>query len=499
MVSIELSRTLEAATALRLAGRWDVAAALLGSAEPDTAQERLALAVAVADVEVDASLWLTSTDAEAALERAETALADVRSPAPEVAWDLDLLRMRCDYHAALRADPRDASQGTRLAAWADRLRTTAPDPGRSGWAAFFGGVIADNLLTEPDAAGELYRRAQESAETAGDQLLESYTLRRLGDHSHTAGDLAATRRAWIRSTSLRDQLGFVPGAMAQRLALAELLLAEGDPAGAAALAADAGRTIDALGITGWLPRNAADLLERAKAGGAKPSRTAQPVGPLQRARRPRPAARTAHRHGLRPTPVTRCAATGRVILTRRQPSGPTHQIRPPSRLSAGVDPVPEHAGQDRSQVGQEGCSMRRVVTVRRPIAAAATSAAALLGCLPLAGCVEPRDGSYLQVEVAAAVCERPPIGAMDTRCSHVLPKDAVVRVYDGTQVVDTGNPEEGQYRVRLRPGTYRVVASAYLFGIARHTAVVATGHTTTVLLHLSPVPVATRARPVLSS
>lgn len=126
---------------------------------------------------------------------------------------------------------------------------------------------------------------------------------------------------------------------------------------------------------------------------------------------------------------------------------------------------------------------------RRSTRKVAITAVAAVACLPLGGCADPRDGSYLQVDVAAAVCERPAAGAMDTRCSHVLPKDAVIRVYEGTQVIGMGNPEAGRYRLRLQPGTYRIVVTAYLFGIARHTAVVATGHTTKVQLHLSPVSV----------
>lgn len=113
----------------------------------------------------------------------------------------------------------------------------------------------------------------------------------------------------------------------------------------------------------------------------------------------------------------------------------------------------------------------------------------MLACLLLSGCSGQRDGTYLQVEVAAAVCDRPDAAAAEIRCSHVRPKDAVVRIYDGTQVVATGNPEDGPYRLSLHPGRYRVVVSAYLFGIARHTAVVVSGKTTTVRMQLSPVAV----------
>jgi len=264
MVSIELDPVLNAAIALRLAGRWDVALALLAGAEPATDTDRLSLAMATADIEVDASLWNASVEPGPALDRAATLVEAAPGRPDSVVWDLDYLRMRRTYHAALHT--RDASAGPKLDDWAQRLRATAPDPGRAAWVTFFGGVIADNLLTDPATARERYTLAQETAESIGDELLVSYTLRHLGDHAHTAGDLSAARAAWERSTSLRERLGFVPGTVAQRLTLADLALAEGDGPGAAALAADVSRAARAMGLPPWLANAADELAARTSSG-----------------------------------------------------------------------------------------------------------------------------------------------------------------------------------------------------------------------------------------
>jgi hypothetical protein len=269
MVSMELDPVLAAVAALRLAGRWDVALALLAATNATSDADRLVLAMAVAETEVDASLWREDVQPRGALDRA-AALLDATSADPgpdgsalaETAWQLDYLQMRRSYHAALHA--RDSSAGAKLDDWAERLRATAPDSRRAGWAAFFGGVIADNLLDEPATAHERYALARTAAESSGDELLESYALRHLGDHAQTAGDLDAAGAAWERSTSLRERLGFVPGTVAQRLTLAELRLAEGDAPGAAALAIDVARAVRAMALPLWLANAADDVAARAR-------------------------------------------------------------------------------------------------------------------------------------------------------------------------------------------------------------------------------------------
>src|SRR5262245_15455509 len=269
MVSIELDPVLAAAAALRLAGRWEVALSLLAATEAPSDPDRLALAMAIAETEVDASFWREDLELGNGLDRA-AALLDAAAADPgfdkialaETAWQLDYLRMRRRYNAALHA--RETSAGPKLDDWAERLRATAPDSRWAGWAAFFGGVIADNLLEDPATAHERYTLARAAAESSGDELLESYALRHLGDHAHTAGDLNAARAAWERSISVRERLGFVPGTVAQRLTLAELRLAEGDGPGAAALAADVARAALAMRLPAGLVGAADEVAAKAR-------------------------------------------------------------------------------------------------------------------------------------------------------------------------------------------------------------------------------------------
>ncbi|HKE51475.1 MAG TPA: hypothetical protein VKE25_08195, partial [Actinomycetes bacterium] len=96
MVSIELDPVLAAAAALRLAGRWEVALSLLAATETRSDPDRLALAMAIAETEVDASFWREDLQPRNGLDRA-AALLDAAAADPgldkmvlaEIAWQLD--------------------------------------------------------------------------------------------------------------------------------------------------------------------------------------------------------------------------------------------------------------------------------------------------------------------------------------------------------------------------------------------------------------------------
>lgn len=108
-----------------------------------------------------------------------------------------------------------------------------------------------------------------------------------------------------------------------------------------------------------------------------------------------------------------------------------------------------------------------------------------------AGCGLGQD-AYLEVDLTASVCEQPAPDAMERTCLPVRPTGGLVRVYEGTAMIAEGNPEEGPWRVRLEPGDYEVVASAYFFGMAREEASVSAGSTTNLRLYLSSVDVTPR-------
>jgi hypothetical protein len=245
MADIDVDALVAGAVALSLAGQRDLADRLL-AADTDDAVDRLTLAATAARVEVDDAVWGGAPRSTAAVDRLAGLLAASASASPAMAWDLDLLRLRVDYSAALAGADTDRAA---LSGRAGRLLDRAPDAGRAGWAAFYVGAIADNIDERADVAVPAFRRALTAADETGDDLLASYALRHLGGHALDSGDLAAARDLLWRSAELRERLGFVPGALAQRILLADLLARQGDRPGAVALAADVARAARARGWT----------------------------------------------------------------------------------------------------------------------------------------------------------------------------------------------------------------------------------------------------------
>ncbi|WP_350275333.1 tetratricopeptide repeat protein [Kribbella sp. HUAS MG21] len=232
MSHVAATDLVDAAVQLMRAGQWTAATDLLTAAHTDDPAERRTLALALAEVAVDQDFAQQTDHASAALAVAEQ-LSDDSST-----WDLELLKLRKDYGTALFGSPTGAAG---LADRARRLIAQAPDDRRRGTVSFWAGVMADNLLNRPDEAFAHYTTALELGEKTDDKLLTSYALRHLGDHAHTAGDLALARQHWERSTELRQQVGHLLGALAQQTLLAVLLRDEGDLAGARALATEVNR------------------------------------------------------------------------------------------------------------------------------------------------------------------------------------------------------------------------------------------------------------------
>lgn len=241
-----------AATRLMRSGQWTAATDLLTATRPDDPAERRTLALALAEVAVDRD-FAQQTD------HASAALAAVEQVADEsIAWDVEMLKLRKDYANALFGSGSDAEE---LAERAARLIDQAPDDGRRGAVSFYAGVMADNLLDRPDQAFAHYADALRLGEKTGDPLLMSYALRHLGDHAHTAGDLALARQHWERSTEQRQQVGHLLGALAQQTLLAVLLRDEGDIAGSRALATEINRWARQVPIPS-LAHQTADLMGR---------------------------------------------------------------------------------------------------------------------------------------------------------------------------------------------------------------------------------------------
>ena len=195
---------------LARAGRWPLAAALVDATEPADAHEAEVLAVARADNEVDHAFWMRRATDPDVLATARELATD-----PVQAWTAEFAQLRADYAphlwARIAGDPLDAATVGALAATAERLAETAPDPTSQAYATFYRGLIA-SVLQDDSVAGDKHYRA---AADTDDEYVRSYALRHLGWVADEAGQRDEAIELWRESTRLRQRAGFVPGALAQ--------------------------------------------------------------------------------------------------------------------------------------------------------------------------------------------------------------------------------------------------------------------------------------------
>jgi hypothetical protein len=253
-ISVGIDEIIAAATALTWAARYDVARRLLDSAvcpvDGDTAARHLALTAAATAVHHDfrtvGPRW-----APAAIAAAE-AFTDTQDR-----WRLDFLELQHDYgreligpdgSPAAGREGRDPARAATLARRAETLAASAPGVADAGWAAFYRGVIDDNLTGDSGGAERWLARALDAAEQASDDYLAGEALRHLGDHDAEAGELAQARARWERSTELWARIGNMTGVLAQQLLLAQLAIREGRPAAGTAIAREVSRWAGALGL-----------------------------------------------------------------------------------------------------------------------------------------------------------------------------------------------------------------------------------------------------------
>lgn len=253
-VSVDVDAIITAATALTWTARYDVARRLLDSAlsavDGDAVTQQLALAAAATAVHHDfrtvGPRW-----APGSIGAAE-AVADSQGR-----WRLDFLKLQHDYGCELigpdgspaaKPGDHDPASSAALARRAEALLSTAPDLADAGWAAFYRGLIGDNLIGDRDGAPHWLSQALQAAEQAGDDYLAGEALRHLGDHDEEAGDLARARARWERSAELWARTGNMTGVLAQQLLLAQLAIREGRPAAGTAIAREVSRWAGALGL-----------------------------------------------------------------------------------------------------------------------------------------------------------------------------------------------------------------------------------------------------------
>lgn len=189
----------------QLAGRWDLALDL-----PDLPVTRRA------EILVDRHLWRLDP-----LDEALAAIDELESDGPTTLGALlngQLLYWRM-LHTPGRPDDRldDAREA---------LATAAIDPALAGWAAFWQGVLVENIGGDRIAATVHYTEAATLA--PDDRLLGSYVDRHLGFHRYSAGDPAGGVFLLRRSLYARAACGAVPHVAAAQEALAMALPAGDD-------------------------------------------------------------------------------------------------------------------------------------------------------------------------------------------------------------------------------------------------------------------------------
>jgi hypothetical protein len=198
---------------------------------------------------VELRQWRGTGDPAAAFEIAAARIA--ASADSQAAFDLDLLRLFGDYWAELvpgdgtvphfGPDGRDQAVLAELRERAARLTAAAPDLRRTARAAFYAGLVADNLCGEPGAAEVLFTQALTACRPGADDDYAAEALRHLGGSAQAAGDSRLARQRWERSAELAQQAGWLPLALAQQALLAELAAGDGDRAGASMLAGEVRR------------------------------------------------------------------------------------------------------------------------------------------------------------------------------------------------------------------------------------------------------------------
>jgi tetratricopeptide (TPR) repeat protein len=255
LAEVHAELVLAAAHELILSGRWELADQLLAAAQTGNQAEQAALALARARVAVELRQWRGTGDPAGPVAAAADRIAAL--PDAAVAFDLELLRLFGDYWAELSSgdgmprlgpDGRDAGVLAELRDRSRRLAATAPDPRRAARAAFYAGLVADNLCGEPDRARELFTAALAYCRPEADDDFAAEALRHLGGCALAAGDLALARQRWERSAELAQRAGWLPLALAQQALLAELAVREGDRAAAMMLGGEVRRWAAALGL-----------------------------------------------------------------------------------------------------------------------------------------------------------------------------------------------------------------------------------------------------------
>jgi hypothetical protein len=242
------------ADALRIAGRWGDASALLRGAEPAAAlagreaQGRRALAAAqvLADQHIFARVK-SPAERERLLDEAMAHADAVRSdPLRAAVWDAK----GWSLHAAFITAEDQEENPDELACFERGLamRRAMGNQRDIAESLFHVGLVY-GVVRDDDLQGMPYfQQAYDLAKQAGDTILQSYAIRHLGYAKHIAGDESAAHAGMLESLRLREEAGFVPGIAYALLPVAENELAQGNRSAALGYYRHAREIFTSLGL-----------------------------------------------------------------------------------------------------------------------------------------------------------------------------------------------------------------------------------------------------------
>jgi tetratricopeptide (TPR) repeat protein len=258
----------EDAEALRLAGRWDEALAVL---EEERARDLGPEARGRVLVELARALNDRSTFGGAPDEpRAEAVLSELEELAG-AAKDDALLAAALDLrgralHARFLADRAAGEPEGELDLFERALELRASDDARGvAESNFHVGLVHQVVRDDGPTSEPFFETSYRLAGEAGDDVLRSYAIRHLGWTRQERGDLEGARAAFEESLDLRERAGFLPGVGAAALALADFEAEQGRPERARELLAQAREVFERVGMERFF--GFADEIERSLASG----------------------------------------------------------------------------------------------------------------------------------------------------------------------------------------------------------------------------------------
>jgi tetratricopeptide (TPR) repeat protein len=174
--------------------------------------------------------------------------------------DLALARGRV-LHARFLAERQEDPHELALFERSTELFRRLEDARGEAEALFWVGTFHQVVRGDGATAHPLFEKSYRLAESVDDKLTLSYAARHLGFGHQAEGRFDEARAYFEESVRLREQIGFIPGVAAGKLALAGLAKQSGNHTAARAFLAEARRLAEdsgAKGITGWINQTEAE-------------------------------------------------------------------------------------------------------------------------------------------------------------------------------------------------------------------------------------------------